>query len=104
MKALSIALLIVILTSCSKNIGLKEPTCHLYCLLSDKYNVTLADTIYDHTDTLWGKAGQYAYACGSDIDSMKVNLVTWYHDCIGFPIQCERYVFDGLISYPKLFK
>lgn len=100
MKALSIALLIV-LASCSKNIGLKEPTCHFYCLLSDKYT---ADSFYVKTDTLWGHVGQYNYACGSDIDSMKANLVTWYINCQQYPIECWRYVFDNKKSLPTIFK
>lgn len=99
MKYLFIILTIVI-GSCSKN-RLREPTCHFYSLYSDKYK---ADSTYVRTDTLRGKVGEYCYACNSDIDSMKANMITWRRDCTGYPIQCERYVFDKAPSSPILLK
>ena len=97
---LLIIMLALSLASCSKNIGGKEPSCRFYTLLSDKYT---GDSIYLKTDTLWGKSGQYAYACNADLDSMKANSVTWYW-CEGISGECLRYVFDNKIELPKLLK
>ena len=97
LKLLIIAALVLV--GCSKNINEVTPTCEFYTLLSDKYT---GDSVYLKTDTLWGRVGQYAYACNRDLDSMRANKVQWYW-CAEFG-ECLRYEFSNKKTDPLIFK
>lgn len=90
----------VIFFSCSKTIGLKEPTCRFVVLLSDKYS---HDSVYIRTDTLYGK-GNLTYVCGRDLDSCKSRPDHWIVLCADATFECWRYVFDKQITQPLIFK
>ena len=99
MKLFTIIAAFVFIAGCSKNINEITPTCDFYTLLSDKYS---GDSTYIKTDTLWGRTGQYAYACNSDLDSMRANKVQWYW-CADFG-ECVRYEFSNKKTDPLIFK
>lgn len=98
MKLLTIIIALTLL-SCSKTIGIKEPTCRFVCLLSDKYT---PDSFFIRTDTLWG--GGYNYICGDDLKNCLALKPHWATLCIDGSLECLRYIFNNEPSQPYIFK
>lgn len=78
----------MLLLSCSKSKFI-EPSCRWYIMLSDKYNY---DSVFIRTDTLFGRAGQYAYACGSNLDSIKAFKPIMFNVCANNMLETIYYV------------